>query len=205
MSTTRSLLPLVMSAAAVLALACTDRMPPKAIPPAGVIDSALPVAELLRRFRAALPDTTPVTQFTHAAPNRDALVRRFVDALNNRDTAAFRDMMLDRREFAWLYYDEHFLSKPPYEMPPWLMWQRAVSLSDNGLATALGEFGGRALRLETVTCPDSMPKASGALQLWERCVIRMRSPAKELIENRFFGTIVGRDGRWKFASYASDL
>lgn len=200
------LLPLAaLVTAAAIGAACAEPAKDAPAPKAGVIDSALPIAELLRRFRTELPDTAPVRAFAHGAPSRDSLVRRFVAALNARDTNAMREMMLSKAEFAWLYYDEHFLSKPPYEMPPWLMWQRAIQLSDNGLATAFGEFGGRALAFERVTCPDSVPKASGALQLWDFCVVRMRTPSREVIENRFFGTIVGRDGRWKFVSYASDL
>jgi hypothetical protein len=200
----RAFLPL-LSAVVLAATACTDRLRPSPPPRAGVVDSALPVPELLRRFKAELPDTTPITAFADAAPSRDSLVARFVAALNARDTAAFRAMMLSRAEFAWLYYADHPLSKPPYEMPPWLMWQRAVTLSDNGLGTALAEYGGRRLRLERVTCPDSTPQVSGPLTLWNFCVTRMRSPAGETIEHRFFGTMVGRDGRWKFVSYSSDL
>lgn len=186
--------------------ACADRATqsaPKAA--AGVVDSALPIPELLRRFKASLPDTTPVDTFAHASPSRDALARRFVAALNAHDTADMRRMMLTAREFAWLYYDDHFLSKPPYEMPPWLMWLRAEKGSDNGLATAFGEYGGRKLTLDMVACPDSVARRSGALELWDRCALRMHTPKGERVDNRFFGTMVGRSGKWKFASYTNDL
>jgi hypothetical protein len=186
--------------------ACADKAAqstPKAA--AGVVDSALPIPELLRRFKASLPDTAPVDSFANAAQSRDALARRFVAALNAHDTADMRRMMLSVREFAWLYYDDHFLSKPPYELPPWLMWLRAEKGSDNGLATAFGEYGGRKLVLDVVACPDSVPRRSGPLELWDHCALRMHTPKGERVDNRFFGTMVGRGGKWKFASYTNDL
>jgi hypothetical protein len=85
------------------------------------------------------------------------------------------------------------------------MWQRAMQGSENGLALAFGEFGGKRLVLDAVVCPDSVPRATGALLLWERCAIRMHTPAGEKVDNQFFGSIVGRAGRWKFASYTNDL
>jgi len=47
-------------------------------------------------------------------------------------------------------------------------------------------------------------EVDGRLTLWTRCVVRVRESGR-VKELRLFGTIVERDGRFKFTSYASDL
>lgn len=169
-----------------------------------VVDSALPIPEQLRRFQAAIGDSFRTDTFRFAAPTRDSLIRAFVAALNRRDTLQLRKLKLSRAEFAWLYYADHPLSKPPYEMPPWLLWSQTLQTSEDGAVTALREFGGRGFRLQRVTCAEG-EKRLPAMSLWERCVIRVVGAARDTVESRFFGTIVGRDGRFKFVSYGNDL
>src|SRR5262245_9032664 len=69
--------------------------------PTRVVDSVLPREVEIARFRAGLP---PVASLSGGASSREALIRRFVTALETSDTAGLRNLLMSRAEFAWLYY-----------------------------------------------------------------------------------------------------
>jgi hypothetical protein len=167
----------------------------------GVVDSLIPIAEALRRFRA---DLGAAPRGLGGEPSRDALVRRFVRAVETSDTNAFRAMTLSRREFAYLYYPESPLSRRPYEEPPALLWFRMSEGSNTGLVRVLRRHGGKPMGYVSYDC-EATPKREGPNVLWERCRVRhVRAPG-DTVEERLFGSIVVRDGRYKFVSYANDF
>lgn len=86
--------------------------------PERVVDSLLSREELLRRFRGGVP---PITALEGGSESRDGLVRRFMSALEKRDTVALRAMAMSRSEFAYLYYPTSPQGLPPYELEPGLM------------------------------------------------------------------------------------
>ncbi len=158
----------------------------------GTVDSILPVAEMLQRFQATTagrPDS-----LRHASASRESLVRRFGKALASRDTAALNAMLLDRAEYAWLYYPESKLSKPPYEAPPALLWEQLLSGSDEGIRKALSKYAGQAPAAGSLTCERIATE--GENRLHEDC---------QLGGVRLFGAILERDGRFKFLSFANGL
>lgn len=167
----------------------------------GVVDSILPISEAITRFRAALPRTDTLR---HAAPSRDALVARWAAAVAGSDTATLNALVLDRAEFAWLYYPTSRMSLPPYEAPPALLWGQLLASSEEGITQLLRRHGGQRFQVDAVRCPEP-PVAEGDNRLHERCEVRMRTPGDALPPARLFGTIVERDGRFKFLGYANAL
>ena len=168
----------------------------------GRVDSALPAGEPLRRFREAAgpdPDT-----LAHAAPSPDALVRQWAAAVSRSDTTALRQLLLDRREFAWLVYPGLRLSQPPYEMPPGLLWSQLIANSDDGLRAVLRRAGGATLRLRALHCPTP-PDTQGRAIVLAGCLVRVAVGADTLPEGRWFGSIVQVGGRHKFVGYGNDL
>lgn len=200
--------------AAALLLACLlacgappGDAPAAAAPPAavaasaGVVDSIVPIDEALRRFRADLGAPPAALD---GERSRDALVRRFVRAVETRDTSALRAMALSRAEFAYLYYPESPLSRRPYEEPPALLWFRIQEGSNAGAVRLLRRLGGAPSGFVSHAC-ERAPEREGPNALWERCrVRRVRAPG-DTVEERLFGSIVARDGRYKFVSYANDF
>ena len=165
------------------------------------VDSIFPMAEQLRRLRATIavhPDT-----FTFGAPSRGELARRFVRAVARRDTAELVRLALDRAEFAWLFFEHHPYAKPPYESPPALLWYQITNESDQGVSRLLERFGGAVLALRQLRCPSPVERY-GPVMLQQGCVLRVSLNGKAE-EGRFFGSMVGRDGRYKFLSYANKL
>jgi len=165
------------------------------------VDSARPMKLALDAFRAGLPPTRELGG-SYAA-DRDSLVRRFVSALERSDTAAFMPMMMSRAEFAWLFYEHDPQSKPPYELPPEVMWMQGMQQGERGIARALRDHGGRALALAGYACERQEPR--GAARLWTGCLLDLRREDGSREKVRLFGGILEHGGRYKFSSYANDL
>lgn len=155
----------------------------------------------LATFRAGLvqPET-----LSGGAPSRDALVTRFVRALETRDTAALVAMHLSRAEFAWLYYPTNPQSRPPYDLSPDLMWFLEHGNSDKGVRRLLDKRAGMPLGVLSYRC-DPVTSQQGANTVIGPCLVRRVTADRDTIEEPLFGLILERDGRYKFTSYANKL
>jgi hypothetical protein len=194
---------MVALALAAGATACgpTDQTPAAAQQLASRVDSAVPREAALARFRACC---ARVDSLSAGESSRDALIRRFVQSLETRDTAALRRMLLNQDEFAWLYYETSPQGLPPYNLSPGLMWFVLQGNSGKGLGRALSEYGGRPLGYVGHQC-DAISQREGANRLVGPCVVRRVEPRGDTVSVRLFGLLIERNGRWKFLSYANKL
>jgi hypothetical protein len=167
----------------------------------GVVDSILPIAEQLRRFRVDLPATDTLR---YASTSREALVSRWAAAIAKNDTSDLNAMIMDRAEFAWLYYPETPMAKPPYEAPPQLLWGQLLASSNKGATQLVNRFGGRRVTASRFRCPTP-PEAQGANVLHRKCEARLTAPGAQTVDGILFGTIIERDGRFKFVGLSTDL
>lgn len=169
--------------------------------PATVVDSALPIAEALRRFRVGLPE---VRELSGGARSRDALVSRFVRSIESGDTAALRDMELTKSEFGYLVYPYSIYTRPPYEQQPDIVWMLARSAGERGYRRLIDRYGGKQLEFQDYACSEP-PVSQGANRTWRECSTRFRRPGGEIVRGRLFGAIIERDGQFKFVNYSNDL
>jgi hypothetical protein len=165
------------------------------------VDSVLPVEEELRRFRAALPDST--AELTGGAPSRDGLVERFIAALETADRNALATLAITPAEFAWLYYPHSRFSSPPYELSPALVWFQLENYGSRGLNRAVEGYGGRPLDFSGYTCDAAEER--GPNRVWRACTVRLRSAAGDTGSVSLFGAILERDGSFKFVGYGNRL
>lgn len=166
-----------------------------------VVDSARPMADLIERFQHGLPIAE---RMENGEPSKEALVRAFFTALYRRDTTVVAKLFITRAEFAYLYFPSSRLSRPPYEIDPAFAWFQLSSDSEQGVRKALERLGGRRMKYLGFSCgPD--PVDEGAVRSWQSCVVRWRNPGGEEFEAALFGSIIERDGRFKFFSYTNDL
>lgn len=185
------------------ATACTER-PPEPEPAAqGVVDSIFPVEEEVRRFKAQLPGTAP-TALAGGAASREDLARRLIRAIETRDSMVIRSLVLTPWEFIELYYPHTKYTKPPYKQSPQLLWFFIQQNSEKGIGRALDRFGGRPAGYQRVEClrPAVLEERN---RLHEACVVRWSTAQGKPDPFKLFGTILERDGRFKFISYANDL
>jgi hypothetical protein len=167
---------------------------------AGVVDSIVPREVALARFREGVPE---VRALVGGAPSREALVRTFVTALTAGDTAALRALTLSRAEFAWLYYPTTPQGLPPYDLSPGLMWTMFDLHGTRGMRNALEAYAGRPVRYVGHTC-DARASDEGRNTVYGPCTVRFALDGTT-VEQRLFGLIVRRDGRFKFVSLANRL
>lgn len=153
----------------------------------------------LARFRAGLEEPK---QLSGGAPSLDALIERFVRALEQRDTAALVHMHLTRAEFAWLYYPTNPQSEAPYNLSPDLMWFMDHGNSEKGVQRLLADRAGLPLGVVGYRC-DPVTSRQGQNMVLGPCVVRRAMSGRDTIEERLFGLIVEREGRFKFVSYAN--
>jgi hypothetical protein len=169
--------------------------------PAGVVDSVRPIEEEFRRFTADIP--TPPAALEGGAESVEALARRFVEAVAARDTAALRRMHVDRAEFAYFFYRDAPVSRPPYELPPGLLWFQVEGGSSAALTRLSQSLGGRNVAFEGVRC-EGEPQPQGDNRIHADCAVTYRVDG-ERRTGRLFGNVLERAGRFKFLSYANDL
>lgn len=167
----------------------------------GTVDSIIPVAEALRRFRTDLPKQDTLA---HASASREALVQRLAAALTASDTSALNAMVLNRAEFAWLFYEESPLSRPPYEAPPALLWSQILIGSDDGARQLVNRLGGKPITVSGFTCPNAA-EVEGRNTLHKRCTVRFTAQGEKPLEGNLFGSILERDGRFKFVGLGNRI
>lgn len=196
--------PILLSAVLALAGCGTEVPSPAATAEAaqpGVVDSILPIEESLRRFREGVPDPGSLAD---AFTSRDSLVAAFGRALFQADTAALPGLLLDRAEFAYLYYPSTPFVREPYELEPALLWFQVQNGSSKGITRALRRFAGKGHEYAGYEC-EAEPTVQGENRVWEECVISYEDPSGERLSGRFFGSILERGGRFKIVSYTNTL
>jgi hypothetical protein len=171
--------------------------------PGYVIDSILPVEEELRRFRAKV-GATPATTLQHGSPTRNALVARVVDDVARRDSVDLAEAALTPREFVDLYYPSSPYARPPYSQAPGLVWMGIANHSTTGFTRLVRRRGGAGLKLAGYSCGEK-PEIQGENRLWSNCVLRLTDPSGRAGTERWFGTIVERDGKFKLLGFANQF
>ncbi len=169
--------------------------------PGTVIDSALPIAEAIRRFRKDLADPAALVG---GAASRTALVEAFVAALSRKDSKALGRLAMSRAEFAYLYYPSSRDATAPNGMPPTVRWDLLTLASEKGIGRALERLGGQPLTLVTLAC-DTAPAKLGELTLHDGCTVRIAKGSGQEFDGVLFGSILELRGRFKFIGYANDM
>jgi len=201
----RAVLVVAVTAAAITGAACDRAASPSAEatrPPGYVVDSALPIDTLLARFRATVTDTPTTLAGGEASAER--LTREFLRAVSSNDTASIRRLVLNRAEFAWLYYPHTRFTRPPYELGPDLLWIQQNEASEKGIVRTLRRYGGVTLRFESLACPDSAV-TEGPNRITVGCRVTFAAADSAARNLQLFGSLIERDGRWKFITYANEL
>jgi hypothetical protein len=171
--------------------------------PGYVVDSVHPPEEELRRFRVAVGGV-PAKSFSGGSESREILVKRFLDAISTRDTADLRKMVLSPREFVDLYYPDSPNAHPPLYQSPSLEWGLIQNPSASGLNQLLRKFGGQRPRYAGHVC-DQKVLHEGKVTRHQGCLVRLIGERGDTTNRLMFGSIVERDGQFKFLSYSNRL
>ena len=195
---------LPLSIALLACAACSEpQQAQTAAAPAGVVDSIFPIEEEVRRFKLQLPGSAPA-ELSNTSESREALVERFIAALERSDTAEIGALAVTSWEFIELYYPYTQYTRPPYKQSPRLLWFLIQQNSQKGIGRVLTRYGGKPSGYRGIDCRDSA-KIQGPNRIWERCQVRWTGGEQKPDPMILFGSILERNGRFKFISYANDL
>jgi len=167
--------------------------------PTTVVDSIFPVEEEIRRFLETIP--TPATELEGGEADRDALVARFVRAVEAADTLDLARIAMNRAEFAYLYYPTSRYVERPYQLSPALVWYQNQNVGGRGLTRLLRRYGGVEMGFVSYRCPDE-PEVEGENRYWHGCSVQHQFEG-DTVDIRLFGSIWERDGRYKLVGYAN--
>lgn len=167
--------------------------------PGYVVDSILPIDEEVRRFKRTTKGDS-VSAFEHASTSREALVRRIVADVATNDTVDLAAAAVTPREFIDLIYPSSPYTHPPYRESPSIVWMQIANPSTSGYLRLTRRLGGQPFAYESHSC-RSTPERQGKNTLWLDCTVRVRNPQHETTTQRWFGTIVERDGKFKVMSF----
>jgi hypothetical protein len=164
--------------------------------PGYVVDSILPAAEALARFRVGLDSVTSLD----GPASRDELFRQFASALLHKDRRALQSLAITRAEYAYLVYPDSRVSRPPFRQPPEVAWLLLQAQSNGSLTKVIA----RAQRVDLAGYRCESPESDGPVRVWRGCVVsaRLDGHSRDL---RLFDAIVEHGGRYKFAGFDSDF
>jgi hypothetical protein len=165
-----------------------------------IVDSILPVAEEIRRFKLNRDGIT-ATELSSAATSRDALVQMFITAVEKRDSVTLAAIAMNAAEFIDLYYPTSQFGRPPYKQSPELRWFLLTENSDKGVNRLLQRFSGRTTGFRSYSC-NPQPVIEGENRIWDRCTVTWSHEPRTI---RLFSSIIERNGRFKIMSYANGL
>jgi hypothetical protein len=195
----RSLEAIVLAAVVILAPACREG-DVAASPRAAVVptSAAVPTTETeLAAFRSGM--TEP--RFLAGPASADSLVHLFQQALAKRDAAGLDRLQVTREEFAYFYYPDSKMSRPPYDLGPDIVWIQIQSQRDRGLRRLLAKYGEGSFRVRGLVC--QAPERQNWVVI-HQCAV-LTSGAAGAKPEQLFGSIIERDGRFKFVGYANRL
>lgn len=190
---------LILCTVIVIALTACERPAAEPQPAftAQVVDSILPIAEEVRRFRAE-HGVTSGANLQGGKTSRDELVQAFIRALERRDATSLREMSIDAAEFIAFYYPASIYAQEPYRQSPAFVWFQFQQHSQQGITRVLNRFGGRPTGFDGYEC-GSGARIQGENRLWENCLVRWQHDPP----TRLFGSIIERGGLFKFVSYTN--
>ena len=173
---------------------------PAVTQPAGEGGSPYSLDSALTLFRQGIP---PLDTLEHASPSLEQLVSRFAAVVEKRDTTGLREIVMSRREYAWLYYPTSRYTRAPTKQEPGLNWFLHTQVSQKGATRLLADYGGRHLRIARNECRGAA-RVEGGNRIWGDCRQTIVTGSDSTII-RLFGGVIERDGRYKIFSYSNDL
>lgn len=167
---------------------------------AAATDSVLPMHVLMARFREGLPAQTSLEG---GAPSLTELIERFLSAVERRDTATLQRLAVSRAEYAWLYFPTSVYAAAPYELAPEIAWMLSAAASEKGLTRLVRRLGGAPLQYRSHRCADKADEGNN--RFWRGCTVEVGHSAERHSSQRLFGTVIEREGQYKFLSYVNDF
>lgn len=157
------------------------------------------VALLLAASLAACDQRRPLAPSFESA---EALAEVVLDRYRAGDEAGLRALALTEQEFRQHVWPELPAARPERNLPFSYVWGDLRQKSDQRLAMLLARHRGRSYRLEAVAFGEATTYASYTVHRESRFTVVADDGAE--VEERFCGSLIEKDGRWKVFSFVTD-
>jgi hypothetical protein len=155
---------------------------------------------------ASVPETSaplasvpaPPRRLHHAARSPEELASRILAAVTASDHFALAELRVDEREHNELLWPE--FSAKDRNVPVDFAWQMLNSRSHTNAGRAIAAWGGKTLDLVAVNFERGVERYP-TFALHRGTVLTASTPAGELVELRFVGSLLELDGQWKALSF----
>jgi hypothetical protein len=168
--------------------------------PGYVVDSAFPPEEALRRFRSTVAGDAP-TALSGGERSLDALLRRYWALLVARDTVSMSNLVLNRGEFAYLYFPDS--PELAAGLAPEVTWLLIASQGGRGLTRALRAAESAQTKGVARTICLGKPRALGRNTAVGPCGVVLAGPSADTVW--IAKAIIQRDGVHKLLGLSNDL
>lgn len=133
----------------------------------------------------------------------EAVTRAALQALAARDVEGLGRLALDETEFRRLVWPRLPSSRPERNLDVAYAWGDLHQKSTGYLRSVVAARGGDRLELVDVRF-DGETTDFGTFRVHRRARVRVRAPRGQLLDGRFFGSIIEAGGRFKIFSFVVD-
>lgn len=163
------------------------------------VDSIVPTEEALARF---LDGVARPASLSGGSPGMKDLIERFSEALDHRDSLGLTTMSVTRAEYGYFYYPSSIYVHKPYELPPDVAWLLSSQENEKARRRLLQRVGGSGTVVRSPRCART--ERQGANLVHTDCSVTLVTGNRRE-EVRLFRSVLERDGRMKFLSFAGDF
>jgi hypothetical protein len=163
------------------------------------VDSILPTEIALARF---LHGVARPASLSGGSPGMTDLIERFSEALDHRDSLGLMAMSVTRSEYGYFYYPSSIYVRKPYALPPDVAWLLSSQENAKAVRRLLQRLGGRGAVVRSANCVRT--EQQGVNLVHAECSVTVVA-GNGSEEVRLFRSVLERDGRMKFLSFAGDF
>jgi len=130
----------------------------------------------------------------------EEVARRFLAALEAEDTTALWDLRVTEIEYKKLIWPAYQKIGYGLSDQPWFINRMDA---DKAIGRALGEFGGKKLKLVRAYFAKGQDEQIGEFKIWRDFRIVVRNEEGEEEELRYINTVIEMNGGYKVVAYHS--
>lgn len=128
------------------------------------------------------------------------LAEEVLEAVESNDPEALLRLRINEREFKKYLWPEFPASDPKMNVPFSFAWENLNQKSEKGARRALSQYGGNRYDFESIYFQEKT-ETYPSFKLYSKSVLIVKDSEGSLHELQFCGSIVEKNGEYKFLSY----
>ncbi len=164
------------------------------------MESSLTSRMLIIALLATLLVSCEKKDLKHSEDSIEDLAEEVLKAVASNDPEALLKLRVSEKEFRKFLWPEFPASQPKMNVPFGFAWDNLNQKSEKAARRALSKYGGGKYRFESIYFQEKT-ETYDSFKLYSQSVLLVRDPEGAVQEFDFCGSIVERNGEYKFLSY----